>query len=196
MRRRGAVESPAAAARQAHLVPMPTDLADVLWLATRMGPVEPAPEAADPPDRDPDAPALPESAPSTADWDPAPVTPESGPSGTGPVPAEAAEFDDPDSLVEVRRRTAEPPQVPELPFRAPAAPALARLKLARALRPFKRRVPVTGGVGELDADATAHEAARAIPHAETIDYQGSAHGLFATDKERLIADLLGFLVRD
>jgi pimeloyl-ACP methyl ester carboxylesterase len=42
-------------------------------------------------------------------------------------------------------------------------------------------------------DATAHEAARAIPHAETIDYQGSAHGLFATDKERLIADLLAFL---
>ncbi len=42
-------------------------------------------------------------------------------------------------------------------------------------------------------DATAREAAKAIPGAELIEYDGSAHGLFATDKERLIGDLLNFL---
>ena len=41
-------------------------------------------------------------------------------------------------------------------------------------------------------DATAREAARALPHAELIEYDGSAHGLFATDKQRLIDDLLNF----
>ena len=42
-------------------------------------------------------------------------------------------------------------------------------------------------------DATARELAKAIPGAELIEYDGSAHGLFATDKERLIGDLLAFL---
>ena len=42
-------------------------------------------------------------------------------------------------------------------------------------------------------DATARESAKAIPGAELIEYDGSAHGLFATDKERLIGDLVSFL---
>ncbi len=42
-------------------------------------------------------------------------------------------------------------------------------------------------------DATARQAAKAIPNAELIEYDGSAHGLFATDKQRLIDDLLTFL---
>ncbi len=42
-------------------------------------------------------------------------------------------------------------------------------------------------------DATARESAKAIPGARLIEYDGSAHGLFASDKERLINDLLGFL---
>ena len=42
-------------------------------------------------------------------------------------------------------------------------------------------------------DATAREVAKALPHAQLIEYDGSAHGLFATDKDRLIDDLLGFL---
>jgi pimeloyl-ACP methyl ester carboxylesterase len=42
-------------------------------------------------------------------------------------------------------------------------------------------------------DATGREAAKAIPGAKLIEYDGSAHGLFASDKERLIGDLLGFL---
>ena len=42
-------------------------------------------------------------------------------------------------------------------------------------------------------DATARESAKAIPGAQLIEYDGSAHGLLATDKERLIGDLLSFL---
>ncbi|MEO5972619.1 MAG: alpha/beta hydrolase, partial [Sphingomicrobium sp.] len=42
-------------------------------------------------------------------------------------------------------------------------------------------------------DATGRESAKAIPGAELIEYDGSAHGLFAIDKERLIDDLVAFL---
>ena len=40
---------------------------------------------------------------------------------------------------------------------------------------------------------TARAAARAIPGAKLIEYDDAAHGLFASHKDRLIADLLGFL---
>lgn len=42
-------------------------------------------------------------------------------------------------------------------------------------------------------DATGREAAKAIPHAKFIEYEGAPHGLFATEKEQLTADLLAFL---
>ena len=42
-------------------------------------------------------------------------------------------------------------------------------------------------------DATARVVAAQVPGAELIEYDGSAHGLFASDKERLIGDLLNFL---
>ena len=42
-------------------------------------------------------------------------------------------------------------------------------------------------------DTTARESAKAIPGAQLIEYDGSAHGLFAIDKQRLIDDLLTFL---
>lgn len=42
-------------------------------------------------------------------------------------------------------------------------------------------------------DATGRAAARAIPHARLIEYDGAPHGLFATEKDRLTADLLAFL---
>lgn len=45
-------------------------------------------------------------------------------------------------------------------------------------------------------DATGREVARRVPGAQLIEYEGSAHGLFATDKDRLIADLLDFLGGD
>ena len=44
-------------------------------------------------------------------------------------------------------------------------------------------------------DATAREAAKAIPGSTLIEYDGSAHGLAATDRERLTNDLLDFLGR-
>lgn len=42
-------------------------------------------------------------------------------------------------------------------------------------------------------DATAREMARAVPEAQLIEYDGEAHGVFATQTERLINDLIGFL---
>lgn len=42
-------------------------------------------------------------------------------------------------------------------------------------------------------DTTARPAAKAISGAKLIEYDGSPHGLFATDKDRLSADLLAFL---
>jgi pimeloyl-ACP methyl ester carboxylesterase len=44
-------------------------------------------------------------------------------------------------------------------------------------------------------DATGRAAARGIPQAELIEYDGAPHGLFATHKERLTNDLLAFLGR-
>jgi pimeloyl-ACP methyl ester carboxylesterase len=40
---------------------------------------------------------------------------------------------------------------------------------------------------------TAHVAARAIPNAQLIEYEGGPHGVFATHTERLAQDLLAFL---
>ena len=42
-------------------------------------------------------------------------------------------------------------------------------------------------------DATGRVVAAQVPGATLIEYDGSAHGLFATDKERLINDLVDFL---
>lgn len=42
-------------------------------------------------------------------------------------------------------------------------------------------------------DATGRVVAKRVPGATLIEYDGSAHGLFATDKERLIGDLRDFL---
>ena len=47
-----------------------------------------------------------------------------------------------------------------------------------------------------EIDQTAREietVAKTVPGATLIEYDGSAHGLFATDKERLIDDLVTFL---
>jgi pimeloyl-ACP methyl ester carboxylesterase len=42
-------------------------------------------------------------------------------------------------------------------------------------------------------DLTGRTAAKAIPGAKLIEYEHAAHGIFASHKDRLIADLLGFL---
>jgi len=42
-------------------------------------------------------------------------------------------------------------------------------------------------------DATGRAVAQAVPHATLLEYQGEPHGLFATQTDRLIGDLLDFL---
>lgn len=42
-------------------------------------------------------------------------------------------------------------------------------------------------------DATGREVARLVPHARLVEYEGAAHGVFATHTDRLISDLLAFL---
>lgn len=42
-------------------------------------------------------------------------------------------------------------------------------------------------------DASAREAAKGIPHATLIEYDGAAHGITATEKDRLTQDILEFL---
>ncbi len=42
-------------------------------------------------------------------------------------------------------------------------------------------------------DITARAAAKAIPHAKLIEYDGAAHGLLATHKDRISGDLMAFL---
>jgi non-heme chloroperoxidase len=42
-------------------------------------------------------------------------------------------------------------------------------------------------------DASAREAAKGIPHATLIEYDGAAHGITVTEKDRLTQDLLDFL---
>ena len=42
-------------------------------------------------------------------------------------------------------------------------------------------------------DATARQVAKAVPQAHFIEYEGEAHGIFATQTDRLIGDLLAFL---
>jgi non-heme chloroperoxidase len=41
-------------------------------------------------------------------------------------------------------------------------------------------------------DAAARAAAKLLPHAKLIEYEGAPHGLADTHKERLNADLLSF----
>jgi non-heme chloroperoxidase len=45
-------------------------------------------------------------------------------------------------------------------------------------------------------NATGKVVADTVPGARFIPYEGSAHGLFATDKDRLIGDLVSFLTED
>lgn len=45
-------------------------------------------------------------------------------------------------------------------------------------------------------DATARAVAKAVPQARLVEYDGEAHGVFATQTERLIGDLLAFLSGD
>ena len=77
-----------------------------------------------------------------------------------------------------------------------AAQAFATTDFRPDLKSFEG-VPtlVIHGTGDktVPIDATARVVATQVPGAKLIEYDGSAHGLFATDKQRLIDDLVGFL---
>ena len=57
---------------------------------------------------------------------------------------------------------------------------------------------VIHGTGDktVPIDATGRVVARAIPNARLIEYDGSPHGLFETDKDRFCEDLIAFLGGD
>lgn len=76
-----------------------------------------------------------------------------------------------------------------------AAEAFATTDFRPDLRNFSGPTLIIHGTGDatVPIDLTAREAADGIAGAELIEYEGSAHGLFATDKERLIGDLVRFL---
>ena len=71
---------------------------------------------------------------------------------------------------------------------------------------FRPDLPAFEGVptliihGTADAnvpfDGTGKKTAEALPHARLITYDGSPHGVFETDKERLARDVLTFLTED
>ena len=76
-----------------------------------------------------------------------------------------------------------------------AAQAFATTDFRPDLKSFTVPTLVIHGTADqtVPIDATGREVAKAVPGAQLIEYDGSAHGLFATDKERLIGDLVGFL---
>ena len=76
-----------------------------------------------------------------------------------------------------------------------AAKAFATTDFRPDLASFKSPTLIIHGTKDatVPIDATARESAKAIPNAKLIEYDGSAHGLFASDKQRLIEDLAAFL---
>ena len=79
-----------------------------------------------------------------------------------------------------------------------SAQAFATTDFRPDMKNFKVPTLVIHGTADktVPIDATGRESARAIPGAELIEYDGSAHGLFAIEKERLIDDLASFLTQN
>lgn len=76
-----------------------------------------------------------------------------------------------------------------------AAEAFATTDFRPDLPAFKVPTLIVHGTADktVPIDATGRAAAKAIAGATLIEYDGAPHGLFATEKERLIGDLLQFL---
>ena len=76
-----------------------------------------------------------------------------------------------------------------------AAKAFATTDFRPDLASFKSPTLVIHGTADMTVpiDATGRVSASQIAGAELIEYDGSAHGLFATDKQRLIDDVVSFL---
>jgi non-heme chloroperoxidase len=67
------------------------------------------------------------------------------------------------------------------------------LPRSKACRPWSSTAPATP---TCRSKAPASKVAEALPHARLIEYDGSPHGVFETDKERLARDVVGFLTED
>lgn len=76
-----------------------------------------------------------------------------------------------------------------------AAKAFATTDFRPDLDSFQSPTLVIHGTADktVPIDATGRVVAAQVPGAQLIEYDGSAHGVFATDKQRLIEDLVGFL---
>ena len=76
-----------------------------------------------------------------------------------------------------------------------AAQAFATTDFRPDLKSFTVPTLVIHGTSDktVPIDATGRVVAKSVPGAKLIEYDGSAHGVFATDKNRLIDDLIGFL---
>jgi pimeloyl-ACP methyl ester carboxylesterase len=76
-----------------------------------------------------------------------------------------------------------------------AAQAFASTDFRPDLKSFAVPTLVIHGTADktVPIDATGRVVADQVPGATLIEYDGSAHGLFATDKERLIEDVCAFL---
>lgn len=76
-----------------------------------------------------------------------------------------------------------------------AAKAFATTDFRPDLASFTMPTLIVHGTADktVPIDATAREVARRVPHAQLVEYPGEAHGLFATQTERLTQDLLAFL---
>jgi pimeloyl-ACP methyl ester carboxylesterase len=76
-----------------------------------------------------------------------------------------------------------------------AAQAFATTDFRADLRKFTMPTLVIHGTKDatVPIDATAREVKKAIPNAQLVEYDGSAHGLFASDKGRLTNDIRAFL---
>ena len=76
-----------------------------------------------------------------------------------------------------------------------AAQAFATTDFRPDLAAFRVPTLIIHGTGDatVPIEPTARAAAKAIPHARLIEYDGAPHGVFASHRERLTQDLLEFL---
>ena len=76
-----------------------------------------------------------------------------------------------------------------------AAKAFATTDFRPDLAHFKVPTLIIHGTADktVPIDPTARAVAKAVPHAQLIEYDGEAHGVFATQTERLTRDLMAFL---
>ncbi|MCW1403119.1 alpha/beta hydrolase [Novosphingobium sp. MW5] len=79
-----------------------------------------------------------------------------------------------------------------------AAKAFATTDFRPDLAHFKVPTLIIHGTDDktVPIDPTAREVAKKVPGSRLIEYDGSAHGVFATDTERLKNDLLSFIAGD